>query len=171
MCVFARYAPDVPKYVRIRDTEVDPTLLASVHDIVRRALPDLDLGAEPEVGWFADTRTLPEDRVRSAPAVFVPGDGYPKAGNVPPFVRYSAQNGWTPPRPLILLNRDACPPDTALHELRHLWQIRTGRYRADQYATPDLEADADAWAAAAMVRLRIPPAWSPSAASGAEGVA
>jgi hypothetical protein len=158
----------VPKYVRIRESEVDPTLLAAVHEIVRQALPDLDLAAEPEVGWFADTRTLAQDRIRSAPEVFVPGDGYPKAGNVPPFVRFARDGGWTPPRPLILLNRDACPPDTALHELRHLWQIKAGRYRADQYATRELEDDADAWAAAAMVRLHIPPAW---ATAGAEGVA
>ena len=164
----AGYAWGVPKYVRIPDSEVDPPLLAAVQDIVRRALPDLDLGAEPEVGWFADTRTLAPDRVRSAPAVFVPGDGYAKAGNVPPFVRYSRDAGWTPSRPLILLNRNACPPDTALHELRHLWQIKAGLYRADQYATQELEDDADAWAAAAMIRLRVPPAWG---LAGAEGVA
>jgi hypothetical protein len=159
MCVLAGYAPNVPKYVRIPDSEVDPTLLAAVDDIVRRALPELDLGAEPEVGWFADTRKLPADRVRLAPAVFVPGDGYPKAGNVPPFVRYTPDEGWMPARPLILLNRDACPPDTALHELRHLWQIKAGRYRADEFATQALEDDADAWATEAMIRLGIPPAW------------
>jgi hypothetical protein len=168
MCVSGRYPSDVTRYVRVPETEVDPTLLAAVHDIVHRALPDLDLGAEPEVGWFADTRTLAPDRVRSAAEVFVPGDGYPKAGNVPPFVRYAPDGGWTPQRPLILLNRDACPPDTALHELRHLWQIKAGWYRADQYATQELEDDADAWAAAEMLRLRIPPAW---AVVGAEGVA
>jgi hypothetical protein len=168
MCVLGRYASQVPRYVRVLETEVDPTLLAAVHDIVRRALPDLDLGAEPEVGWFADTRTLAPHQVRSAPEVFVPGDGYPKAGNVPPFVRHTGDGGWSPRRPLILLNRDACPPDTALHELRHLWQIKAGLYRADQYATQELEDDADAWAAAAMLRLHIPPAW---ATSGAEGVA
>ena len=155
-------AGPLPRYVRIPDTEVDPALLAGALEIVRRALPDLDLGTEPEVGWFADTRTLPDDRVRSAPVVFVLGDGVPKAGNVPPFVRYAADAGWTPPRPLILLNRDACPPDTVLHELRHLWQIKAGRYRADEYATLELEGDADAWAAAAMARLRVPPAWPSS---------
>lgn len=33
---------------------------------------------------------------------------------MPPFVSYMAARGWEPARPLILLNRDACPPDTAL---------------------------------------------------------
>jgi hypothetical protein len=138
---------------------VDRDLRDAVQAIVRRVLPELDLGAEPELGWFADTRSLPPAQVRSASAVFVPGDGVPKAGNVPPFVSYSPDRGWTPARPLILLNRNACPPDTAVHELRHLWQIKAGLYRADQFATADLEDDADRWAAEAMVRLGIPPAW------------
>lgn len=149
----------MPSYVRVPEIEVDPGLRAAVQDIVSRALPELDLGAEPEIGWFADTRALPPDRVRAAPVVFVPGDGVPKAGNVPPFVSYTAGSGWEPSRPLILLNRAQCLPDTALHELRHLWQIKAGRYHADQYATQELEDDADAWAADAMARLGIPPGW------------
>jgi hypothetical protein len=143
----------VPKYVLVAEHEVDPGVVAMAHDVVQRALPELDLGAEPEIRWFADARELPTRRVAAATEVFVPGDGVPKAGNVPPFVRYSAEHGWTPTRPVILLNRSQCLPDTPLHELRHLWQIKAGRYRADEDSTPELEADADAWAAGAMVRL------------------
>lgn len=120
---------------------------------MRRALPELDLGADPEIRWFADVRELPVRRVAAAREVFVPGDGVPKAGNVPPFVRYSAEAGWTPARPVILLNRSACLPDTPLHELRHLWQIKAGRYRADETSTRELEDDADRWAAEALTRL------------------
>lgn len=149
----------MPRYVRVPDGEVDSGLRTTVHDIVRRALPELDLGAEPEIGWFADTRALAPEQVASAREVFIPGDGVPKAGNVPPFVSYSAGVGWRPAPPLILLNRAQCLPDTALHELRHLWQIKAGLYRADQYATQELEDDADAWAAEAMVRFGIAPAW------------
>jgi hypothetical protein len=98
--------------------------------------------------------------VAAATEVFIPGDGVPKAGNVPPFVSYTAAGGWQPESPLILLNRAQCLPDTPLHELRHLWQIKAGTYRADQYATQDLEDDADAWAAEAMIRLGIAPAWA-----------
>ena len=123
------------------------------HEVVRRALPDLDLGAVPRVQWFADVRELPPGRVAAAREVFVPGDGVPKAGNVPPFVRYHPDTGWAPERPVILLNRSQCLPDTPLHELRHLWQIKAGRYRADEDSTPELEADADAWAAAELARL------------------
>lgn len=149
----------MPRYVRVPETEVDSGLREAVHDIVRGALPELDLGAEPEIGWFADTRALTPAQVRAAQQVFVPGDGVPKAGNVPPFVSYTTSAGWEPPRPLILLNRAQCLPDTALHELRHLSQIKAGRYRADQYTTQALEGDADAWAADAMVRLGIQPNW------------
>ena len=84
---------------------------------------------------------------------FIPGDGHAKAGSVPPFVRYSPDAGWEPAPPIIMLNRTQCLPDTPLHELRHLWQIKAGMYRADEESTQDLEDDADAWAAAAM-RLR-----------------
>ncbi len=150
----------MPKYVRVPDTDVDAGLRQAVLQIVHRALPELHLGAEPEIGWFADSRTLPQEQVRAAREVFIPGDGVPKAGNVPPFVSYSIGGGWEPARPLILLNRDSCPPDTALHELRHLWQIKAGSYRADHYATQELEDDADAWAAEAMVRLGIQGGWS-----------
>lgn len=122
---------------------------------MHRALPELDLGADPEIRWFADVRELPARRVAAAREVFVPGDGVPKAGNVPPFVRYSAEAGWTPARPVILLNRSACLPDTPLHELRHLWQIKAGRYRADETSSQELEDDADTWAAATLTRLGI----------------
>ena len=151
----------MPKYVRVPATAVDSELRDGVHGIVLRALPELDLGAEPEIGWFADARSLTAEQVRAAREVCIPGDGVPKAGNVPPFVSYTAARGWVPARPLILLNRDACPPDTALHELRHLWQIKAGRYRADEYATHVLEDDADAWGADAMVRLGISPTGTP----------
>ena len=149
----------MPRYVRVPDSEVDPELRARVEDVVQRALPELELGATPEIGWFADTRTLSADAVARSREVFVPGDGVPKAGNVPPFVSYTSGRGWMPERPLILLNRAQTLPDTALHELRHLWQIKAGLYRADEYATQQIEDDADAWAAEAMVRLGIKPAW------------
>ena len=70
-------------------------------------------------------------------------------------MRYSAEAGWEPAQPVIMLNRTQCLPDTPLHELRHLWQIKAGLYRADEESTPGLEADADAWAAAELVRLGI----------------
>lgn len=123
------------------------------NDVMRRALPELDLGAEPEIRWFADARELPARRVAAAREVYVPGDGEAKAGNVPPFVRYSVETGWTPARPVILLNRSQCLPDTPLHELRHLWQIKAGLYRADESSSKALEDDADAWAAGATRRL------------------
>lgn len=151
----------MPRYVRIPDGEVDLDLRERVSDLVQLALPELALGVEPEIGWFADSRALTTEQVRAARQVFIPGDGVPKAGNVPPFVGYSASAGWAPAQPLILLNRAECLPDTALHELRHLWQIKAGQYRADQYATQHLEDDADAWAAEAMVRLGVPPTWPP----------
>lgn len=144
----------MPTYVIVDEAEVDPRIVAMANDALRRALPDLDLGAEPRIRWFADSRELPRRRVAAASEVFVPADGVPKAGNVPPFVRYSAESGWTPARPVILLNRSACLPDTPLHELRHLWQIKAGRYRADENSTRELEDDADAWAAAELSRLR-----------------
>ncbi|MEA2673290.1 MAG: hypothetical protein QOI92_482 [Chloroflexota bacterium] len=56
-------------------------------------------------------------------------------------------------RPVIMLNWTQCLPDTPLHELRHLWQIKAGVYRADEESTQELEDDADAWAASAVARL------------------
>lgn len=141
------------RYVLIGEEEVDPAVLAMARDAVRRALPDLDLGAVPRIQWFADAHELPASRVASAREVFVPGDGDPKAGSVPPFVRYSPDRGWEPAAPVIMLNRSQCLPDTPLHELRHLWQIKAGLYRADEDSTRELEDDADAWAASALTRL------------------
>jgi hypothetical protein len=143
----------VLRYVIVAPDDVDPAVVAMAGDMVQRALPALDLGAEPAIRWFADVRELPRARVAAATEVFVPADGVPKAGNVPPFVRYAADSGWTPARPVIPLNRSLCTPDAPLHELRHLWQIKAGRYRADEEATSELEADADAWATAALQRL------------------
>jgi hypothetical protein len=48
---------------------------------------------------------------------------------------------------------DDATDDTPLHELRHLWQIKAGQYRADEESTKELEDDADAWAAGALTRL------------------
>ncbi len=135
--------------------EVAPQIVAMAADMVRRALPELDLGAAPEIRWFADARELPAQRVAAAREVFIPGDGVPKAGSVPPFVSYTAKNGWQPSTPVIMLNRSQCRPDTPLHELRHLWQIKSGLYRADEESSPELEDDADAWAAAELVRLGL----------------
>lgn len=148
----------MPKYILVAESEVEPQLVAMVHEVVRRALPELDLGAMPEVQWFADVRELGPARVAAASDVYVPGDGVAKAGSVPPFVRYSAETGWDPAAPVIMLNRSRTLPDTPLHELRHLWQIKAGVYRADQDSSPALEDDADAWAASAMTRLGIPTA-------------
>lgn len=143
----------MPRYVLVDEREVEPRLVAMVEDVVRQALPELDLGAVPRIQWFADTRELPGARVAAAGEVYVPGDREAKAGSVPPYVRYSAEEGWTPARPVILLNRSACLPDTPLHELRHLWQIKAGRYRADESSSKELEDDADRWAAAELSRL------------------
>ena len=145
----------MPRYVVIPERDVAPAVVAMVHDIVARALPDLDLGATPDIQWFADARELPARRVAAASEVYVPADGVAKAGNVPPYVRYTPETGWIPARPVILLNRSQCLPDTPLHELRHLWQIKAGRYRADEDSTRELENDADVWAASAVTRLGI----------------
>lgn len=143
------------RYFVVPNSEVEPARLAMARDIVRRALPELDLGATPEIRWFADAREVRPEQVSAAREVFLPGDGVPKAGSVPPFVRYSAETGWEPPAPVIMLNRTQCLPDTPLHELRHLWQIKEGRYRADEESSEELEDDADRWAAEAMIRLGI----------------
>ena len=145
----------MPRYIVVPEREVAPGLVAMAREVVRVGAADLDLGAVPEIRWFADTRELPPSRVTSAQEQFVPGDGDPKAGSVPPFVRYSPGAGWEPARPVLMLNRSECFPETALHELRHLWQIKVGRYRADETSTPELEADADAWAAEAQTRLDL----------------
>jgi hypothetical protein len=141
--------------VLVDEDEVDAQVRTMAGAVMQRALPELDLGAVPRIQWFADERELSPARVAAAREVYVPGDGDAKAGSVPPFVRYSAEGGWEPPAPVIMLNRSQCLPDTPLHELRHLRQIKEGRYRADEDSTPELEADADAWAAAAMVRLGL----------------
>jgi hypothetical protein len=143
----------VPRYVIVPEREVAPDVVAMARHAVRWAAVDLDLGATPEIRWFADSSELPARRVAAAREVFVPGDGVAKAGNVPPFVRYSATAGWEPARPVILLNRSQCLPDVPLHESRHLWQIKAGRYRADEESTQAIEDDADAWATAAMRRI------------------
>jgi hypothetical protein len=143
------------RYFVVPESEVEPGRLAMAHDIVRRALPELDLGATPEIRWFADARELTSEQMAAAREVYLPGDGIPKAGSVPPFVGYSAEKGWQPARPVIMLNRTQCLPDTPLHELRHLWQIKAGAYRADQESSRELEDDADGWAADAMIRLGI----------------
>lgn len=143
------------RYVLVPEREVAPATVAMAGDVVRRALPELALGAVPEIRWFADTRELTARQVAAATEVYIPGDGVPKAGSVPPFVRYSPSTGWDPVAPVILLNRTRCLPDTVLHELRHLWQIRVGLYRADQSSSKELEADADAWAASALTRLDL----------------
>jgi hypothetical protein len=145
----------VPRYVLVTEQQVAPNVLAMVHDGVRRAAPELSLGADPEIRWFADTRELPARQVAAATEVFIPGDGIPKAGSVPPFVRYSPEQGWLPGAPVILLNRSQCLADTPLHELRHLWQIKAGLYRADEASSQELEDDADAWAASAVTRLGL----------------
>ena len=145
----------MPRYVIVPEREVPPDVVAMAGDAVRWAAADLDLGAIPEIRWFADSRELPARRVAAAHEVFVPADGVPKAGNVPPFVRYSAATGWDPARPVILLNRSQCLPDVPLHEARHLWQIKAGRYRADENSTSELEDDADAWAAGALPRIGV----------------
>jgi hypothetical protein len=143
----------VPRYVLVPEAEVAPQVVAMASDIVRRALPEMDLGAVPEIWWFADTRELTARRVSAAREVFTPGDGVPKAGSVPPFVSYTAKGGWKPAAPVIMLSRTQCRPDTPLHELRHLWQIKAGLYRADEESSPALEVDADAWAATMLTRL------------------
>jgi hypothetical protein len=144
----------VPRYVLVDEDEVDPRVVAMADDVLRRALAELDLGATPRIQWFADTRELPASRVAAATEVYVPEDGVDKAGSVPPFVRFTATGGWEPSPPIIMLSRSQCLPDTPLHELRHLWQIKQGLYRADEVSTPEIEADADDWAAGAMARLR-----------------
>ncbi len=143
----------MPRYVLVEEHEVDPGIVAMAHDVMRRALPELDLGAVPRIQWFADVRELPARRVAAATEVYVPEDGVAKAGSVPPSVRYTPEGGWEPEPPIIMLSRTQCLPDTPLHELRHLWQIKQGVYRADEVSTPALEADADAWAADALVRF------------------
>ena len=143
------------RYFVVPESEVEPSRLAMARDIVRRALPELALGATPEIRWFADARELRPEQVAAAREVFLPGDGVPKAGSVPPFVRYSVDKGWEPEAPVIMLNRTQCLPDTPLHELRHLWQIKEGRYRAEEESSQELEDDADRWAADAMSRLGI----------------
>jgi hypothetical protein len=142
-----------PRYVRLPESEVAPRVAEMARASVRRGAADLDLGAVPDIQWFADSRELSPSRVAAATEVFVPGDGDAKAGSVPPFVRYSEEAGWEPNPPVIMLNRTQCLPDTPLHELRHLWQIKAGLYRADEESTKELEDDADAWAAAALARL------------------
>ena len=145
----------MPRYVLVGEDEVDPGIVAMAHDVMGRALPELDLGTVPRIQWFADTRELPAARVAAATEVYVPEDGIAKAGSVPPFVRWTARGGWDPSPPIIMLSRSQCLPDTPLHELRHLWQIRQGLYRADEVSTPELEDDADTWAATAMRRLGL----------------
>ncbi len=142
----------MPKYARIPEGEVDSSLRAMVQDILQRASVELDLGAEPQVVWFADTWELSPSELRSMREVFVPADGIHKQGSVPEFVRYSPETGWDP-APLMLLNRSECSSTTPLHELRHLWQIKAGLYRADEVASTEIEEDADAWADATMARL------------------
>ncbi|GEM_PF-4647471 len=142
-----------PTYVLVQEHEVAPQVVEMAREAVRRAAAELQLGAVPEIRWFADSRELPRERVAAAREVFVPGDGDAKAGSVPPYVRYSSEAGWEPTPPVIMLNRTQCLPDTPLHEARHLWQIKTGRYRADEESTHELEDDADAWAASAVTRL------------------
>jgi hypothetical protein len=137
----------------VAEREVEPNVVVMAREAVRWAARELDLGAVPDIRWFADSRELPRGRVAAAREVFVPGDGDAKAGSVPPFVRYSPEAGWEPSPPVIMLNRSQCLPDTPLHELRHLWQIKAGVYRADEESTQALEDDADAWAASALVRL------------------
>lgn len=145
----------MPRYLVVAEDEVAPDVVARTREAVRRALPELELGAIPEIRWFADSRELPARRVSAATEVYVPGDGLEKAGSVPPFVRYSPTNGWEPAAPVIMLNRSRCLPDTALHELRHLWQIKSGLYQADEESTTALERDADAWAADAVMRFGL----------------
>jgi hypothetical protein len=142
-----------PTYLIVDEIEVAPQVVAMAREAVRRAAAELDLGVVPDIRWFADSRELPRGRVAAAREVFVPGDGDAKAGSVPPFVRYSALAGWEPAPPVIMLNRTQCLPDTPLHELRHLWQIKAGVYRANEASTQELEDDADAWAASAVARL------------------
>src|SRR5258707_2145517 len=151
----------MPTYVVVQDSEVAPDVFEMAWEVVRRAAPELGVGATPEIQWLADSRELPARRVAAAREVFVPGDGIPKAGSVPPFVRYSPVTGWEPARPVILLNRTQCLPDTPLHELRHLWQIKAGLYRADEESSRELEDDADAWSAAALTRVRVTPESAP----------
>lgn len=145
----------MPRYVLVGEDEVEPGILAMAHDMMSRALPELDLGATPRIQWFADVRELPARRVAAAKEVYVPEDGVAKAGSVPPFVRYTLRGGWDPEPPIIMLSRSQCLPDTPLHELRHLWQIRQGLYRADEVSSAELEADADAWAANDLSRLGL----------------
>ena len=145
----------MPRYVLVNEDEVDPRIAAMADDVLRRALAELDLGAVPRIQWFADARGLQARRVAVATEVYVPEDGVDKAGSVPPFVRYTSDGGWDPAPPVIMLNRAKCLPDTPLHELRHLWQIKEGLYRADEVSSPELEVDADAWAADAMTRLGL----------------
>lgn len=145
----------MPRYVLVNEDEVDPRIAAMADDVLRRALAELDLGAVPRIQWFADARELQARRVAVATEVYVPEDGVDKAGSVPPFVRYTSDGGWDPAPPVIMLNRAKCLPDTPLHELRHLWQIKEGLYRADEVSSPELEVDADAWAADAMTRLGL----------------
>ena len=145
----------MPRYVLVDEDEVDPRIVEMADNVLRRALAELDLGAIPRIQWFADIRELPTSRVAVATEVYVPEDGVDKAGSVPPFVRYEPGKGWEPPAPIIMLNRAKCLPDTPLHELRHLWQIKEGVYRADEVSSPELEDDADAWAADAMTRLGL----------------
>jgi len=141
------------RYVLVGEDEVDAGVRAMARNAVARAAPELELGVVPRIQWFADAHELPASRVAAAREVFVPGDGDPKAGSVPPSVTYLAGRGWVPAVPVIMLNRSQCLPDTPLHELRHLWQIKAGLYRADEESSRELEDDADDWAAGALARF------------------
>ncbi len=145
----------MPRYVLVDEHEVDPRVVAMAHDVMRRASLELDLGGVPRIQWFADVRELPATRRAASTEVYVPEDGMDKAGSVPPSVRYTAEGGWEPGPPINMLSRTQSHPDTPLHELRHLWQIKAGLYRADEVSSQELEDDADAWAASEVSRLGI----------------
>ncbi len=56
----------MPRYVVVTEREVAPQIVEMARDFVLRALPELDLGATPEIRFFADSRELPPGRVSTA---------------------------------------------------------------------------------------------------------
>jgi hypothetical protein len=143
-----------PRFVEVLAAAVPPKILEATHDIVIKALPELELGVVPVVRWAAEADDATIAALPPGTPVFQ-GGAHPN-GFIAPWTRWTPEDGWTPEaRPSIFLNAATCGPTTPLHELRHLWQMRNGVPLDVGARNPGAEKDAEDWAIAALDRLGI----------------
>ena len=148
-------SPLMPRYVVVAEREVAPGVVAdgARHRGAGGAGAGLGRHARDQV-VRGRARAAAARQVAAAREVFVPGDGVAKAGNVPPFVRYSAERGLGAAftgrhaQSVAVPARHATPRASAT-----CGRSRQASTEPTNSRPEAMEDDADAWAASELTRL------------------